>query len=96
VLPASGAETQITATIHVAPGNDALARQTAQNIHLESNGGRWSCAIPMKGEICALPVAASRIPVRTPRTLAVASTRNRIDTRQGWFDLSCASLQTAT
>ena len=55
VLPAAGAETQITATIHVAPGNDALARQTAQNIHLESSGGRVVVRYPDEHEICALP-----------------------------------------
>ncbi|HZF16559.1 MAG TPA: DUF4097 family beta strand repeat-containing protein [Steroidobacteraceae bacterium] len=55
VLPSSGSETQVTATIHVAGGNEALARQTAQGIHLESDGGRLVVRYPDDREICALP-----------------------------------------
>ncbi len=55
VLPATGSETQVTATVHVAGGNEALARQTAQGIHLESDGGRLVVRYPDAREICALP-----------------------------------------
>jgi DUF4097 and DUF4098 domain-containing protein YvlB len=67
VLPASGGETQITATIHVAPGNDELARQTVQNIHLESSGGRVFVRYPDEREICALP-GRSKSTTRTHTT----------------------------
>jgi DUF4097 and DUF4098 domain-containing protein YvlB len=67
VLPATGAETQITATIHVAPGNDALARETVQNIHLESSGGRVVVRYPDAREICALP-GRSKSTTRTHTT----------------------------
>jgi len=98
VLPASGAETQITATIHVAPGNDALARPDCpeHSPRIERRpGGR---ALSDEGRSARCRVAASRIPVRTPRTLAVASTSkpDRHPASACVSTCSCASLQTAT
>jgi hypothetical protein len=59
VLPGAGGETQVTATIHVASGNDALARQTAQGIQLEADGGHVVVRYPDVREICALPGRSS-------------------------------------
>ena len=54
VLPGAGGETQVTATIHVAGGDDALARQTVQGIHLDSEGGHVVVRYPDAREFCAL------------------------------------------
>jgi ferric-dicitrate binding protein FerR (iron transport regulator) len=59
VLPATGSETQVTATIHVAGGNDTLARQTAQGIHFEASGGHLVVRYPEIRDICALPGRSS-------------------------------------
>jgi ferric-dicitrate binding protein FerR (iron transport regulator) len=55
VIPAAGGETQVTGTIHIAGGNDALARETAQAIHFEVDGGHIAVRYPDVREICALP-----------------------------------------
>jgi len=55
VLPGNGADTEVQATIHVAGGDEALARQMAASIHLETDGGRVVVRYPDAREICALP-----------------------------------------
>ena len=55
VLPAAGGETQITASIHVAGGDDKPAKELAQSIKLEVNGGHVVVRYPQAREICALP-----------------------------------------
>ena len=55
VLPAAGTATQITATIHVAGGNDKLATELAQSIKLEADGGHVIVRFPEVRDICALP-----------------------------------------
>jgi DUF4097 and DUF4098 domain-containing protein YvlB len=55
VVPATGADTEVQATIHIAGGDEALARQTAAAIHLETDGGHVIVRYPDVRELCALP-----------------------------------------
>jgi hypothetical protein len=55
VLPAAGPETRISATIHVAGGDAALARHTAEGIRLEADGNHVVVRYPQARTICALP-----------------------------------------
>jgi len=55
VLPAAGPDTEISATVHVAGGDEALARQTAEGIRLEADGGHVVVRYPDARQLCALP-----------------------------------------